>query len=68
MTNKEQRRQEWAARIENYKASGQTMAVWCSANGGNIEQLKYWLCKAQECFYLTSQSRIYPRPLDFSYH
>ncbi|TXK67403.1 IS66 family insertion sequence element accessory protein TnpA [Paenibacillus sp. N3.4] len=45
MTNKEQRRQEWAARIENYKASGQTMAVWCSANGGNIEQLKYWLRK-----------------------
>ena len=45
MTNKEQRRQEWAARIEDYKTSGQTIAAWCSANGRNIEQLKYWLRK-----------------------
>lgn len=45
MTNKEQRRQEWAARIKDYKASGQTMAVWCSSNGGSIQQLKYWLRK-----------------------
>lgn len=41
----EQRRQEWTARIEDYKASGKTMAAWCSANGYNIEQLKYWLRK-----------------------
>lgn len=40
MTNKEQRRQEWTARIEDYKSSGQTMAVWCCANGRSIEQLK----------------------------
>lgn len=45
MTNKEQRRQEWTARIKDYKTSGQTMTVWCSANGCSIEQLKYWLRK-----------------------
>ncbi len=45
MTNKEQRRQEWAARIEDYKRSGQTMLAWCSVNGRNVEQLKYWLRK-----------------------
>jgi hypothetical protein len=31
MTTKEQRRQEWIARIADYKTSGLTMSSWCAA-------------------------------------
>ena len=31
MKTKKARRQEWIVLIENYKASGLTMAAWCSA-------------------------------------
>ncbi|WP_240421798.1 IS66 family insertion sequence element accessory protein TnpA [Paenibacillus periandrae] len=42
MTKSDQRQNEWAKRIEAYKASGLTMVAWCSANQVNLEQLKYW--------------------------
>jgi hypothetical protein len=45
MTTKEQRRQEWTARIADYKASGLTMSAWCDAHHVTKEQLKYWLRK-----------------------
>jgi hypothetical protein len=47
MTVKEQRRQLWAARIADYRASGLTMSAWCAANQCTIDQLKYWLYKAK---------------------
>jgi hypothetical protein len=43
--HKEQRRQEWTARIADYKASGLTMSAWCDAHHVTKEQLKYWLRK-----------------------
>lgn len=43
MTKKEQRRQEWAARIANYETSGQTMKAWCDAQGVTKDTLRYWL-------------------------
>ncbi len=45
MTNKEQRRQEWATRLADYRASGLTMVAWCNSNGRSMDQLKYWLRK-----------------------
>lgn len=45
MTNNEQRRQEWEARLADYRASGLTMSAWCSANQRSMDQLKYWLRK-----------------------
>ena len=48
MTSREQRRQFWAARIADYRASGMTMSAWCAANHCTIDQLKYWLYKAKK--------------------
>ena len=48
MTDKEQRRQLWAARIADFRASGLTMSAWCTANQCSIDQLKYWLYKAKD--------------------
>ncbi len=45
MTKKDQRRREWMTRIADYKASGLTMAAWCTANLVTLEQLKYWTRK-----------------------
>jgi hypothetical protein len=47
MNAREQLRQDWAARIADYKASGLTMAAWCTANQFTKDQLKYWLYKAK---------------------
>lgn len=43
MTKKEQRREEWIARVADYQASGQTMKAWCAANHTSKDQLRYWL-------------------------
>lgn len=43
MTKQEQRRHEWAARIADYEASGQTMKSWCETKNVTKDQLKYWL-------------------------
>ena len=48
MNAREQLRQDWEARIADYKASGLTMAAWCKANHFKIDQLKYWLYKAKQ--------------------
>ncbi len=45
MTTKKARRHEWITLIENYKASGLTMAAWCAANQFTLHTLKYWLSK-----------------------
>ncbi|MDQ0897479.1 IS66 family insertion sequence element accessory protein TnpB [Paenibacillus sp. V4I7] len=45
MKIKKARCQEWIPLIENYKASGLTMAAWCSANQFTLHTLKYWLRK-----------------------
>lgn len=43
MTRKEQRRQEWIARVADYRSSSQTMKAWCEANRVTKDQLRYWL-------------------------
>lgn len=48
MTPREQRRQFWAARIADYRASGLSMSAWCAANHCTVDQLKYWLYKAKD--------------------
>jgi hypothetical protein len=40
-----QRNQEWASRIADFKSSGQTMSAWCAAHDLSIHQLKYWIKK-----------------------
>jgi hypothetical protein len=44
MTRAEKRR-EWAARVEAFKCSGQSVAAWCEANNLKPYQLWYWLRK-----------------------
>ncbi|WP_281886241.1 IS66 family insertion sequence element accessory protein TnpA [Paenibacillus sp. YYML68] len=41
--NRVERQQAWRTRIENYRASGQTMVAWSKANNHTIHELKYWL-------------------------
>lgn len=38
----EQKRQEWSQRIDEYVASGQTIAVWCAANDIKPCNFNYW--------------------------
>lgn len=40
-----QRVQDWALRIEDFKDSGLTMSAWCKAHTQSMHQLKYWLKK-----------------------
>lgn len=37
----------WSKRIAVYRASGQTMKVWCKEHNLTVHQLKYWLYKKQ---------------------
>jgi transposase-like protein len=41
-------RQVWKARVEAYKASGQSTAKWCDAHQINRRHLWYWLRKYKE--------------------
>ncbi|WP_420819735.1 IS66 family insertion sequence element accessory protein TnpA [Paenibacillus monticola] len=43
LTRKEERRQEWAERIQHYETNGQTMKAWCDAQGVTKDTLRYWL-------------------------
>ncbi|WP_240419944.1 IS66 family insertion sequence element accessory protein TnpA [Paenibacillus periandrae] len=43
MTRKEQRHQEWSARVADYQDSGLTMKAWCDAQGVTKDHLRYWL-------------------------
>lgn len=45
MTKAQQRRKEWGERIADYRASGQSMSVWCERHEVTQHQLKYWLRK-----------------------
>jgi hypothetical protein len=48
MTAREQLRHDWAARVQDYKSSGLTMAAWCATNHFTKDQLKYWLYKSKK--------------------
>ncbi len=54
--DKQQRLQEWTARIADFKTSGLTMSAWCQTHGQTIHQLKYWLRKLNEPSFSTSSS------------
>ncbi|MEF3310861.1 IS66 family insertion sequence element accessory protein TnpB [Paenibacillus sp. GYB004] len=47
MTANEQLRQQWAARIAKYRASGLTLKAWCAAHDCTVHQMKYWLYKSK---------------------
>ena len=38
-----ERQNEWAARVKDFRSSGQTAADWCATNNFPFHQLKYWL-------------------------
>ena len=38
----------WATRINNYRASGERVAAWCSRNQVTSHQLYYWMRKLRE--------------------
>jgi hypothetical protein len=40
---KAERQKEWANRIAEYRASGQSVKEWCAANNVKPERLWYWL-------------------------
>lgn len=42
---KSELRQEWEARIADFRASGQSGAAWCAAHNIKPNQLWYWLKK-----------------------
>ncbi|CAM3853992.1 MULTISPECIES: IS66 family insertion sequence element accessory protein TnpA [Paenibacillus] len=46
MTTSEQLRQQWYARIAEYRASGLTLKAWCASNGCKVDQMKYWIYKS----------------------
>jgi len=65
MSAKEQLRQQWAARIVEYRASGLTLKSWCASHGCTVDQMKYWLYKSKRAS-STSPTSSAPRfvPLD----
>lgn len=38
----------WAARIKDYRASGERVAAWCERNQVTSHQLYYWMRKQRE--------------------
>ena len=44
----EKERQEWAARIADYRASGQSVSKWCAANGIRPGRLWYRLRRERD--------------------
>ncbi|OXM85148.1 IS66 family insertion sequence element accessory protein TnpA [Paenibacillus rigui] len=48
MTAKEQLRQQWAARVAEYRASGLTLKAWCAVHDCTVDQMKYWLYKSKQ--------------------
>lgn len=41
-------REQWEARIKDYRTSGLTAAKWCAKNQVTTRQLWYWLRKLRE--------------------
>jgi len=37
--------EEWAARIDDYRASGETVVAWCERNQVTTKQFYYWMRK-----------------------
>ncbi len=42
---KEEQRQQWIDRVEEFKASSQTQVEWCKERNINIRTFNYWYCK-----------------------
>ena len=40
-------RKEWEARVLHTKATGQSVPVWCAAQGVKPHQLRYWIRKLE---------------------
>lgn len=38
-------RNEWAARVAAFRASGKSASAWCAEHDLKIHQLRYWLRK-----------------------
>lgn len=51
-------RNEWAARVAAFKASGKSTAEWCTENNLKPHQLRYWLRKDR---LIDNPSEITPR-------
>jgi transposase-like protein len=47
----------WAARISDYRASGERVAAWCERNQGTSHQLYYWMRKLREAERQVSSAR-----------
>lgn len=42
---KEELRNEWAAKIAEFKASGQNQSAWCRVKNINLRTFNYWFTK-----------------------
>ena len=62
MTNAE-RQNFWATRIAEFKASGQSVPVWCANQNVKSHQLWYWLRKEKQA---SSKNTLSWLPLDLS--
>ncbi|MFO7802404.1 MAG: hypothetical protein R6V55_08935 [Desulfovermiculus sp.] len=45
---KVERKNQWAARIAEFKVSGQSVRAWCADHGVNPRQMWYWLKKERQ--------------------
>jgi len=60
---KEELRDFWAARVKEFKESGQSAPAWCAANNIKLHQLRYWLRKEKQTSTVTTLSWL---PLNLS--
>jgi len=60
MSAKDQLRQQWAARIVEYRSSGLTLKSWCAAHDCTVDQMKYWLYKSNRATSVSS-TQVAPR-------
>ncbi|WP_227767615.1 IS66 family insertion sequence element accessory protein TnpA [Zhaonella formicivorans] len=60
---KEELRDFWAARVKEFKESGQSAPAWCVANNVKLHQLRYWLRKEKHTSTVTTLSWL---PLNLS--
>ncbi len=60
---KVERQNLWAARIAEFKDSGQSVRAWCEGHGVNPRQLWYWLKKEKQ---ESIDSKLSWLPLDLS--
>lgn len=48
MNDKEKNRLEWRERVNQFRASGESMTKWCNENNLKVYQLQYWLKKYKD--------------------